>query len=566
MSFKLDKRKACPVTKYAQAVIDGKITAGRLVRLACERHFRDLEQADEKGLYFDRVAAERAIYFIEQLRHTKGEWAGQRIILSGWQKFCIGSLFGWKVKETGLRRFKVAYKQVGRKNGKSTECGGVGLYLFAADDEPGAEVYTAATKKDQARIVFDEARNMIKALPSHYELRQITSVWTNMMQIMRTGSKMLPMSADDKTQDGLNPSGAIVDEFHAHKSRALLDVIDTGMGARRQPLIFIITTAGFDKKSACYEQRDYATKILEGIIEDDSLFIFIAEIDEGDDPFDEKNWIKANPNLGISVKIEYLRSQAKKAREIPTFYNEFLTKHMNLWTDTETQWLKTEDWDACAHPVDLEMLKDRPCYGGLDLSSTTDLSAFVKVWPPFEDDPLWYVHGRFWLPSDDLRDRIRRDRAPYDVWAREGYLTLTEGNVIDHNFIQAAIEDDWDNFNIADIGFDPYNAAMIVTRLQDSGVEMVTFRQGYLSMSPAVKEAEAIILKKQLAHGGNPVLRWMCSNTVMTLDPAGNLKPDKAKSTQRIDGIVAMLMGIGRASVAENTPESYTCTHGVVVL
>lgn len=566
MSFKLDKRKACPVTQYAQAVIDGNIVAGKWVRLACERHFRDLESVVEKGFYFDRAASERAIYFIEQLRHTKGEWAGQRVELSGWQKFCIGSIFGWKIKETGLRRFKSAYKQVGRKNGKSTICGGVGIYLFAADGEPGAEVYTAATKKDQARIVFDEARNMIKALPVHYELRQITSVWSNMMQIVRTGSKMLPMSSDDKKQDGLNPSAAIVDEFHAHKSRALLDVIDTGMGARRQPFMFIITTAGFDKNSACFEQRDYATKILEGIIDDEALFVYIAEIDEGDDPFDERVWIKANPNLGISVKLDYLRNQARKAKEIPSFYNEFLTKHLDLWTDTETQWLKKEQWDACDHPVDLDFLKDRPCYGGLDLSSTTDISAYVKVWPPFEDDPRWYVHCRFWLPSDGLQERIRRDRAPYDVWARQGYLTLTDGNVIDHNFIQNAIEDDWSTFNVIENGFDPYNSTMIVTRLQDSGVEMVTFRQGFLSMSPAVKEAEVIILNKKLAHGGNPVLRWMCSNTVMSLDPAANLKPDKAKSTQRIDGIVAMLMGIGCATAAGQSPESYTVTHGVVTL
>lgn len=566
MSFKLDKRKACPVSTYAQGVINGEIIAGKYVRLACERHIKDLESAHLRGFYFDRFSSERAIYFIEQLRHTKGEWAGRNIELGGWQKFCIGSIFGWKVKLTGLRRFKTVYKQVGRKNGKSTECGGVGLYLLCADDEPGAEVYTAATKKDQAAIVFEEARNMVKALPVHYELRQIISVWKNMLQVVRTASKMLPMSSDDKKQDGLNPSGAVVDEFHAHKSRALLDVIDTGMGARRQPLMFIITTAGYDKKSACYEQRDYGIKILQGIIEDDSLFVFIAEIDEGDDPFDEKNWIKANPNLGISVKLDYLRNQAKKAKEINTFYNEFLTKHMNLWTDTETKWLKSEDWNACNHPVDLEKLKFRPCHGGLDLSSTTDLAAFVKVWPPFEDDPLWYVHCRFWLPSADLRERIRRDRVPYDAWERQGYLTLTDGPVIDYNVIQKAIEDDWNNFNIVDIGFDPHNATMIITNLMGADIEVVSFRQGFLSMSPAVKQAEVIILNKNLAHGGNPILTWMCDNTVMSQDAADNLKPDKEKARQRIDGIVAMLMGIGRATAEVPEQESYTLTHGVATV
>lgn len=566
MSFKLDRRKACPVEKYARQVVEGKIAAGRFVRLACERHLRDLETAEARGLYFDREASERAIYIIESLRHHKGEWAGQRIRLGLWQKFCIGSIFGWKFRETGLRRFTEAYKQVGRKNGKSTEAGGMGIIFMAGDNEPGAEVYIAATKKAQAEIVFNEAKNMINALPSHYELRKICKVWANMLQVERTASKMVPLGADSKTEDGLNPSAAIVDEFHAHPSRALLDVIDTGMGARRQPFKFIITTAGFNKHSPCYELRDYAIKVLEGILENDSLFIYIAELDEEDDPFDETVWIKANPNLGISPKIKFLRDAAKRAKEMPSFYNEFMTKHMNAWTDTETVWIKSDDWKACSGPVDLEKLRTRPCYGGLDLSSTTDLSAFVKVWPPFEDDPHWYVYPRFWLPKDGLQDRIRRDRAPYDVWAREGYITLTDGNVIDHNFIQAAVEEDWDAFEIADVGYDRFNATMIVTRLMESGVAMTGFGQGFVSMSPAVKEAERIILKRELCHGGHPVLAWMCANTVMRMDPAGNIKPDKEHSRSRIDGIVAMLMGIGRASVTPPAPKSHTLTHGVVVI
>ena len=564
MAFKLDKRRACPVKQYAEQVLSGRIVAGKWVRLACQRHLDDLQNAESKGLYFDRAAAERAIYIIEQLRHTKGEWAGQRIKLGLWQKFCIGSIFGWKIRETGLRRFKKCFKLVGRKNGKSTETSGVGIILLAADGEHGAEVYTVATKRDQARIVFEESKNMIKALPAHYELRRAVQVYKNELQIPRTASKMLPLSADDKTADGLNPSGAIVDEFHAHKSRAMLDVIDTGMGARRQPFTFIISTAGFDQSCACYEERDYCIKVLEGVIADESVFIYMAELDEGDDPFDEANWVKANPNFGVSVKPEYLRGQAKKAREIPSFYNEFMTKHMNLWTQTETRWLPLEKWDACSDLVDLERLRTRPCYGGLDLSTTTDLSAFVLVWPPDEDDERWYVYPRFWLPGDGLQERQRRDRAPYDAWARNGFLTLTDGDVIDHNFIQAQVEDDFNSFEIGDIGYDPYNASMIVTRLTDSGVKMVAFRQGFLSMSPAAKEAERIIMSGQMAHGGHPVLRWMCSNTVMRMDPAGNIKPDKEKSTQRIDGIVAMMMAIGRASVTGQQVKSFTASHGVI--
>jgi len=566
MSFKLDKRKKCPVRKYAEDVISGKIVAGKYVKLACQRHLDDLKNAHKRGFYFDREESEKAIYFFDLLRHTKGEWAGLQIQLSSWQKFIIGSVFGWRYKQTGLRRFKKIIDLIGRKNGKSTIAGGLALKLMASDGEPGAEVYTVATKRDQAKIVFDEARNMIRALPAHYELRQVTRVWQNLLQVERTASKIMPLSSDDKTADGLNPSGAIIDELHAHKSRAMLDVIDTGMGARRQPITFIISTAGFDKKSPCYEERDYAIKVLEGVVEDDSLFAYIAEIDDGDDPFDESVWIKANPNLGISPKLDYLKQQAKKAKEIPSFYNEFMTKHMNLWTDTETRWLPLDKWDACNGPVDLKELSVRPCYGGLDLSSTTDLSAYVKVWPPYEDDPMWRCAAKFWLPSEGLQDRIRKDRVPYDVWAREGYITLTEGDVIDHNFIQAELEYDWENYEIMDNGYDPYNATMLVTRLVDEGVNMVAFRQGFLSMSPAVKQLEKIILSGELAHGGNPVLRWMLSNTVLKMDPAGNVKPDKEKSAQRIDGIVALVMAVGRASASSGPFKSVYETRGILSL
>ncbi|MGB4107757.1 MAG: terminase TerL endonuclease subunit [Alphaproteobacteria bacterium] len=564
MSFQLDKRKACPVTKYARQVVEGKIVAGKWVKLACQRHLDDLKNGPKRGLYFDRAASEKAIYFCELLRHTKGEWGGQRIKLSLWQKFVIGSVFGWKWAATGLRRFRKVYKEVARKNGKSTECGAIGLFLFTADGEPGAEIYTAATKRDQARIVFDETKNMVLALPSHYELRQIISVWQHTLVVAKTASKMMPLSADDKTMDGLNPHGAIIDELHAHKTRGVLDILDTAMGARRQPLRFAITTAGHDRHSVCWEEREYSCKVLEKVIEDDSVFAYIATIDEGDDPFDEKVWIKANPNLGISVKLDYLRDQAKKAKEVGTFFNEFLRLHLNVWTEAESRWMGLDKWDACKSPVIISELIEPPCWGGLDLSSTTDLSAFLKVWAPTPEDKMWRIHARFWLPRDTLQERVRKDRVPYDVWAREGYIDVTDGNVIDHNFIQARIEEDWENFNVQDIGFDPWNSTMLTTRLMNSGVNMVAFRQGFISMSPAVKQLEKIILSGELAHGGNPVLRWMMSNVVMRLDPAGNVKPDKEKSSERIDGIVALIMAVGRASVGEETKPGHTATHGVV--
>jgi phage terminase large subunit-like protein len=566
MSFKPDMRKACPVLKYARRVCSGKIIASKWVKLACQRHLDDLKSGKDRGLFFDRTASERAIYFCELLRHTKGEWGGKRIKLGDWQKFIIGSIFGWKWKATGLRRFRSVYEEIARKNGKSTKCGAIGLLLLTADDEPGAEVYTAATKRDQARIVFDETKNMVRALPPDYELRKIISVWQHVLVVERTASKMLPLSADDKTMDGLNPHGAIIDELHAHPSRGVLDILDTAMGARRQPLRFIITTAGSGKHTVCWEERTYATKILEGIIDDDSVFAYIACIDEGDDPFDESCWIKANPNLEVSVKLEYLRQQAKKAREVGSFYNEFLRLHLNVWTEAESRWMSQESWNACSAAVVEEELVTRKCWAGLDLSSSTDLSAFLKVWTPTADDPIWRVSAKFWLPKDNLKKRVEKDRVPYDVWARDGFIKLTEGNLIDHDFIQAEIEDDWEKFSIQDIGFDPWNAAMITTRLANSGVSMVAFRQGFYSMSPPTKEVETLVLSQQIAHGGNPVLAWMLSNTVMRTDPAGNIKPDKERSSERIDGIVALVMAVGRASATGEQPESYTASHGVLVL
>lgn len=564
MSYTVDRRTTCPVTKYARSVVSGKIVAGKWVRLACQRHLDDLKTAKSRGLVFDRAASERAIFFCETLRHTKGEWGGLQLKLSPFQKFIVGSIFGWKWKATGLRRFRKAYNEVARKNGKSTFSGPIALYMLTADGEPGAEVYTAATKREQAGIVFGEAMNMLRALPAEYMLRKIVSIYKHSIVVDKTASKMMALSSDAKTLDGLNPHCSIVDELHAHESRALWDILDTAMGARRQPLQFAITTAGYDRHSVCWQEREYSTRVLEGIVEDDSLFAYIATIDEGDNPFDENVWVKANPNLGTSIKKEYLRDQAKRAKEVTSFYNEFLRLHLNVWTESETRWLPLEKWDVCNAPVALDSLKNRPCFAGLDLSSTTDLSSYVKVWPPYEDDQSWRVHARFWIPEENMRERIRRDRVPYDVWARQGWIEPTPGDVIDHDFIQAAIERDNEEYEIIDNGFDPFNATMIMSRLTASGVNMVAFRQGFISMSPAVKQTETLILGRKLAHGGNPVLRWMMTNVVMEMDPAGNIKPAKNKSNARIDGLVAMFIAIGRATATADDGPSVYETRGII--
>jgi phage terminase large subunit-like protein len=531
--------------RYASDVLAGRIVVGKRVHQAVERHTQDLQTGRQRGFRFDPAAGMRILTFFTLLRHSKGEWAGQPFLLSPWQAFVLWVLFGWR-RSDGTRRFRTAYIEIGRKNGKSTLAAGVGLYLFAADKEPGAQVFTAATKRDQARIVHGEAINMVRLSTG---LRRHVQVFKDNLSMIRTNSKYEPLGADADTMDGLNVHGAIIDELHAHKNRNLWDVLETATGSRRQPLIFAITTAGFDKKSICWQQHDYGEKVLDGIIPDDSYFAFIAALDAEDEWANRNVWIKANPNLGVSVKPESLEEQCLKAESLPAAQNAFRRLRLNQWTEQADRWIDIPAWDACALPVDATSLKGRECFGGLDLSSTTDLSAFVLVFPPKADEERWQVLCRFWMPSDNVRRRVERDRVPYDQWIREGYIEATNGNVIDYEVLRKRISEDAQQYDIHEIAFDRWNATQLCTQLQDDGLTMIPFGQGFASMSAPTKEMEKMIIGKQLAHGGHPVLRWMISNVSVKQDPAGNLKPDKAKSTERIDGVVSLIMGIGRAMV-----------------
>ena len=538
------------VTAYAEAVLADQTPAGQLVKLACARHLRDLEAGEDRGLVFDRAAAQRAIDFFGFLKQSKGEWAGQSLTLEPWQAFIVGSIFGWK-RADGLRRFRTVYIEVPRKNGKSTLSAGVGLYLLVADGEPGAEIYTAATKRDQARIVHGEAVAMVKASPA---LSGRVAALKDNLNIVATRSKYEPLGADADSMDGLNVHGAIIDELHAHKTRNLWDVIETATGARRQPLIWAITTAGWDRHSICWEVHDYGAKILSNVIHDDTLFAYVASVDEADDWRDERVWAKANPNLGVSVKLDDLQRKAEKAKELPSAQNAFKQLHLDIWTEQAKRWLNLSVWDACEER-ERPNLAHQPCYGGLDLSSTTDLSAFALLFP--RDDGIVDVTVHFWLPEESLRRRVERDRVPYDVWAQAGYITLTPGNVIDYDWIRAEIQRDAERYQINEIGFDPYNATQIVTQLQGDGLELVPVRQGFLSLSPPTKEMEKRILGKTIRHDGNPVLRWMISNVAIDQDPAGNIKPAKDKSTERIDGVVAMIIALDRLARGDNGRSVY---------
>ena len=551
------------VSTYMTQVTSGAIPAGHWLRQAVERQRSDLANGGDRGLYFDRDAAELVVNFFALLKHSKGEWAGQSFRLEPWQMFILWVLFGWKRIPDETRRFRTSYLEVGRKNGKSTLAAGVGLDLLVADGEPGAEVYTASTKRDQSRITHSEATRMVKASPS---LRKRLRVFHDNINIPDTASKFEPLGADEDTMDGLNIHGAVVDELHAHKTRGVVDKLTTATSARRQPLIFEITTAGYDRQSICYEHHDYTEKVLDGTVQDDTWFGVIYSIDPGDSWEDERAWYKANPNLGISKKLDYMRTQAAKAKQMPSELNAFLRLDLDVWTEAETRWLPVEHWSACGMAVDAQGLRGRRCYGGLDLSSTTDISALILVFPPQDEEDCAQVLCRFWIPEEAMHIRSERDRVPYDAWVRQGYITATPGNVIDYSYILNQIDEDAQAYDLSEMAFDRWGATMIIQAIQDLGLTCVQFGQGFASMSAPMKELEKLILSHKIAHGNNPVLTWMAGNLVASVDSAGNIKPDKAKSIEKIDGMVALIMALDRALRHENNDESIYNEHGLRLL
>ena len=569
-----------PAEKYARDAASGHIVCSRWVKLAAKRHLADLREAGKRGLYFDPAAAQHAIDFFGFLRHSKGEWAGQPFVLEPWQQFIVWVLFGWKRASDRMRRFRTAYVEIARKNGKSTLAAGIGLYLFFADGESGAEVYCAATKKDQALIVFSEAERMRKASPAL--AKRIVS-YRNNMHVTATNSKFEPLGADEDTLDGLNISGAIVDEYHAIKKRLLVDVLETATGARRQSLVFKVTTAGYDRESVCFTDHEYAQKVLEGLNQDDTLFIFIAALDEGDDPFDERKWLKANPSLNLSVKIDDLRRKANKAKQDPSSLNSFLRLHLNVWTNQETAAIKMDDWNACVgfslqgtdsralrKEMEVKLAGER-CYIACDLSSTEDITAEVKLFPPGAVSDKYIALADFWVPEDNIERKIKEFRAPYDVWSREGFLQATPGNVVDYDPIRAQILQDTERYDVREIAFDPWNATQFSNDLQKAGIaaeRLVKFPQTIgMFAEPTKRLIEELILARKLAHLGNPVLRWMASNLVVWQDGNGSKRPTKKSARGKIDGVVALIMALGRAIASpDDSGSAYTAERGVMLL
>lgn len=537
------------VTAYAEAVISGAIVTGKLVRLACERHMRDLETGHLRGLRFDEQAADKAIAFFRLLRLPDGQNAGQPFELEAWQQFVVGSLFGW-LGADGRRRFHYALVEVARANGKSPLAGGIGLYALMADGEQGAQVYSAATTRDQAKIVFNDAVRMAEKSPSLWS--RLTKTVNN-LAYMQGNSFFRPLAAEASTMDGLRIHVGLVDELHEHPNGEVMAKLRTGMKST-QPLLFAITTAGYDRNTVCYEEHDHAVKILTGVIENDAYFAFIACLDEEDDWTDESCWPKANPSLGVTVRLDTLREEAELAKQIPGQQNSFKRLRLNVWTEQSTRWLDMDVWDENAGPLTheemKEALKGRECFAGVDLSSKVDLTS-LSLWFPAEDGSVDTLTFPF-IPEDNMHDRIRRDRVPFDVWADQGFIDTTPGNVIDYDWIRAKLGNLASDYVIKEVAFDPWQATQMAIKLQEDGFTCVEIRQGFASLSEPTKELEKLVVSRKLRHGGHPVLRWAASNVAVSTDPAGNVKPDKAKSTERIDPIAALVNAGARAIVHES--------------
>lgn len=548
-----------PVTSYARKVIDGKIIAGPHVRDACRRHLEDLQQAPDRGFFFDLEKVKRAIgFFRDVLRLNGGEHEGKPYELLDWQAFIIGSVFGW-VDADGMRRFRMAYVETAKGSGKSPLAAGVGMYGLMADGEPRAEIYSAATKKDQAMILFRDAVAM-RDLSPELTGRLVKSgtgenVWN--MAYHAKGSFFRPISADDG-QSGPRPHIGLLDEIHEHRNGYVVEMMKAGQKGRRQPLLFGITNSGTDKRSVCWEYHDYGAKVCAGSVQDDSFFAYICAIDEGDDPFkDEKCWHKVNPSLKHGLpSMRYLREQVTQARGMPG--KESIVRRLNFcqWVEAEAPWIGSDVWFGCAPEdgFDPALLYGRRCWAGLDLSSTQDLTALVLLFEPTADDPVWRLQPHFWLPGDALHDKADRDRVPYIAWRDAGWLNALNGRAIDKLAVLHKLAGLCEQYDVQEIAYDRWRIEDFKALVTQEGISLpplVPFGQGFKDMAPAVDEFERLLLDRRIRHDGNPVMTWCAANAVIASDPAGNRKVSKERATGRVDGIVAAIMAAGRINQAQ---------------
>ena len=499
-----------------------------------------------KGSHYDKSAADFAVAFIQELCHTKGTWAGKKFQLLDWQEQIIRDIFG-TVKQNGYRQFNTAYIEIPKKNGKSELAAAVALLLLCGDGEQRAEIYGCAADRNQAKIVYDVAADMVRFCPALEKRVKILESAKKLIYLP-TNSTYQVLSADVANKHGFNTHGVIFDELHTQPNRKLYDVMVQGSGdARMQPLYFLITTAGNNTESICYEVHQKALDIMSGRKIDPTFYPVIYGAGTDEDWTDPKVWKKANPSLGETIGLDKVQVACNSAKQNPGEENSFRQLRLNQWVKQSVRWMPMDKWDACAFPVNPEELEGRVCYGGLDLSSTTDLTSFCLVFPPEDEYEPYYILPYFWLPEDTLPLRVNRDHVPYDLWERQGFIQTTEGNVVHYGFIEKFIEKLGEVYNIREIAFDRWGAVQMVQNLEGMGFTVVPMGQGFASMSPPTKELMKLTLEKKLAHGGHPVLRWNMDNIFIRTDPAGNIKADKAKSTEKIDGAIACIMALDRA-------------------
>lgn len=559
---------------YAHDVVAGLRPGCIWVKAACQRQLDDLARwSSEPDYPFDwqPELADRAIRYVELLRHVKGRWGGALIKLEAWQKFGLACVFGWVRRSDGTRRFRTVYEEVPRKNAKTTKLAGIGLYMLTADGELGAEVYSAATTRDQAKIVFEIAQQMARA-DGLFRARFGVGAFTHSLVVKDSGSKFVPLSAEGSTLDGLNVSCALIDELHAHKTRTVHDVLDSATGSRAQPLVWKITTAGSNRAGVCYDQRGYLVKILNAVlkrhggmgytvkgnaVDDDSFWGIIYTIDDGDDEFSETTWRKANPNYGISVEAFDMERMATVAKSQAASLNEFKTKRLNVWVNADSSWMNMLQWDACADAtLREEDFLGQPCVVALDAAFKKDLFAKIKL---FRRGKQLVVFGRYYMPST-LLERLGNEQL--QAWAADGWIRTTDGEVLDIEAVReeligdpaTGLKGDLQRFELTECGYDPAQLTQFATEMLKEGVPMVEIRPLVVQFSPAMKELEEMVAAKTLVHNGDPVLGWMIANVVCHRDAKDNIYPRKERPENKIDGAVALIMAIAR-SLAPTEPE-----------
>ena len=488
-------------------------------------------------------------FFQKVLRHSKGQNAGKPFMLLEWQHHVLRELFG-RLSQDGTRQHRVGYIELPKKQGKSTTLAGIALYMTMFDSEPGAEVYGAACDREQAGIIYREAASMVRASPGlSRHLEVIDSRKTIVHKASNSFYRVL--SADAFRAEGLNIHALLFDELHAQRDRRLWDALRYGGAARRQPLLLSITTAGFDRKSICWEQHAYAERCMADPSVDPAFFGCIYAAAPEDDWKSPKTWHKANPSLGETITVESFAADAREAEQSPSKLNSFLRYRLNVWTTQDVRWLSPDSWAKCGGPL-RDDLEGREWFGGLDLAATTDLSALVLV--SQADDGTFDVVPFFWVPEQNAAERTLRDKVDYVGWIRDGYIRATDGNVTDYDVIRRDICEIAKKYNIRQIGIDRWNSTQLSTQLQADGINAVGFGQGVASMSSPCKQLENLVLSERIRHGGHPVLSWMAANVAVQTDHQGNIKPSKAKSTERIDGIVSLVMGLGLHATATAPP------------